>query len=64
MIILFPKRKGAKIATTILFQYLRNGAGFHYCLGAIDFAFAFGAITEKEKKALLEYLEERMRDRV
>ena len=59
MIILFPKRKGVKIATAILFDYIRSGASFHYVLGAIDFAFSFGAITKEEKAALLQYLEER-----
>ena len=59
MIILFPKRKGVKIAVAKLFELMRQGASFHYCLGAIDFAFTLGAITEKEKLALLEYLKER-----
>ena len=59
MLILFPKRKDVKIATTILFQYLRSGAAYNYCLGAIDFALAFGAITKQESLALIEYLEER-----
>lgn len=59
MIILFPKRKGVKIATTLIFEQISKGAKFSYVLGMIDFARGFGAITEKEKKALLEYLRER-----
>lgn len=59
MIILFPKRKGVKIAPTIIFKMMRKGAGFSYVLGAIDFAFEFGAITEKEKQGLIEHLVER-----
>ena len=59
MLILFPKRKGVKIATTLIFDMMRKGAGFQYVLGAIDFAFAFGAITSQEKKALEQHLGER-----
>ncbi len=59
MVILFPKRKGVIIAVTKLFELMRQGASFHYCLGAIDFAFALGAITQKEREILIQYLEER-----
>ena len=59
MLILFPKRKGVKIATTLIFKAMYAGASFHYMLGMIDFAKSFGAITEEEEKSLLEYLKER-----
>ena len=59
MLILFPKRKGIKIATTIIFDAIEKGADSAYVLGMIHFAFAFGAITLKEEQALFEYLKER-----
>ena len=59
MIILFPKRKGIKIATTLIFKEIKSGAGASFILGMIHFAFSFGAITEEEQKALIQYLEER-----
>ena len=59
MIILFPKRKGVKIATTLIFDLMEKGASSDYLQGAIDFSFAFGAITAKEKQVLMEYLEKR-----
>lgn len=61
MIILFPKHKGAKIATTLIFKEMAAGAGFHYILGMIGFAKSFGAITDEEAKILIQYLEERGR---
>ena len=65
MMILFPRRKGVKIATTILFEEMERGAGFHYTLGMIHFARRFGAITAKEEAGILEHLNEeyRMRER-
>ena len=59
MLILFPKHKGVKIATSIIFEEMHKGAGFHYILGMIAFARRFGAITAAEEKALIQYLEER-----
>lgn len=56
MLILFPKSKGVKIATTIIFEEMARGAGYHYVLGMIGFARRFGAITAAEEKGLLEYL--------
>jgi hypothetical protein len=61
MIILFPKRKGVKIATTIIFKEILSGKGQCYIQGMIDFAFAFGAITKEERKGLIEHLDERER---
>lgn len=65
MIILFPRHKGVKIATTIIFRAMMDGAGFHYILGMIDFARKFGAITSKEEASILEHLNEeyRLRER-
>lgn len=59
MIILFPKRKGVKISLELICAAMRKGASYHYVLGMLDFAADFGAITPKEKQALLEYLEKR-----
>ena len=59
MLILFPRRKGVKIATCLIFEAMRQGASYHYILGMIDFAADFGAITADEKKDLLIYLAER-----
>jgi hypothetical protein len=59
MFILFPKRKGVKIATTIIFEETSAGASYHYILGMIDFAKRFGAITKDEAQGLFEYLTER-----
>ena len=59
MLILFPKHKGVKIATTLIFQAIIDGASFHYIAGMIDFARSFGAITAAEEKALLDYIAER-----
>lgn len=59
MLILFPKRNGVKIATTIIFEAMLAGAGFHYLLGMLAFARKFGAITEAEEKGILDYIEER-----
>lgn len=59
MIILFPKRKGVKIATTLIFQAMEERKPQEYISGMIHFALAFGAITEAEKQALIEHLEER-----
>ena len=64
MIILFPKRKGAKIATTIICKELReaskSSSGYFFILGMIYFAAKFGAITYKEQIALTDYLNEIM----
>lgn len=59
MIILFPRRKGVKIATTLIFEAMERGESFRYVLGMIDFARKFGAITAAEAQALIEYLKER-----
>ena len=53
------KRNGVKIATTIIFEEIAAGAGIAYVLGMIDFAKRYGAITEAEQAALIQYLEER-----
>lgn len=65
MLILFPKRKGAKIATTIIFQEMKNikkgnSHNYFFVLGMLYFAAKFGAITHKEQIALTEYLNEKM----
>lgn len=59
MIILFPKRKGVKIATEIIFREISAGAGYGFIMGMIYFASKFGAITHKEQVALTEYLYKR-----
>ena len=59
MIILFPKKKGIKIATQIIFDEMRKGASTTYILGMLAFALRFGAITKKEQAAILEYLNAR-----
>jgi hypothetical protein len=62
MLILFPKRKGAKIATTIIFQEIKNvkdSAGYWYVLGMIFFAAKFGAISYDEQVSLTQYLNEK-----
>lgn len=59
MLILFPKRKRVKIATTLILEEMRAGASYTYILGMIGFARKFGAITEAEEKSLLDYLRER-----
>jgi len=64
MIILFPKRKGVKVATTIIFQEIENVKSSHsyfFALGQIYFAAKFGAITYKEQIALTEHLNEKLR---
>ena len=58
MIILFPKKKGVKIATTLIFEEIAQGASYQYILGMIDFAKKFGAITATEAKGLIDYLHE------
>ena len=66
MIILFPKRKGVKIATHIIFEEMKNlkkGSGsstYFIVLGMIYFAARFGAITYDEQIALTEHLNEKM----
>lgn len=59
MLILFPKKKGVKIATNIIFEEMAAGAGTSFILGMIYFAAKFGAITTQEAKGLTEYLAER-----
>lgn len=59
MLILFPRRKGVKVATTLIFQEIEAGAGFEFIMGMIYFAAKFGAITQEEQAALVEYLEKR-----
>ena len=56
MIILFPKRKGIKIATTIIFQAMEDKMPYDFIVGMIYFASAFGAINPKEQQALMQYL--------
>lgn len=53
------KHKGVKIATTIIFEEIMAGAGTQFILGMLHFARRFGAITEDENAALIQYLEER-----
>jgi hypothetical protein len=62
MIILFPKRKGVKIATTLIFKQIHKNASIPYVMGAIDFAKSFGAITEAEAQALTEHLLEEVKE--
>ena len=59
MLILFPKKKGVKIATTIIFEEINAGTTPSFILGMIYFASKFGAITTEETKGLTEYLWER-----
>ena len=61
-LILFPKRKGVKIATTLIFKEMEDLTGSHkyfFVLGMIYFAAKFGAITYKEQIALTEHLNEK-----
>lgn len=58
MLILFPKRKGIKIATTIIFDAIKRKEDIKIILGMIYFASAFGAINSKEQQALMQYLKE------
>lgn len=60
MIILFPRRKGIKIATTIIFEAIERKEDFKIILGMIYFASAFGAITPKEQQAIIQHLKEHM----
>lgn len=53
------KQNGVKIATTIIFDEMAQGADFQFILGMIHFAKRFGAINAEEQKALIEYLKER-----
>lgn len=57
--ILFPKRKGIKIATTIIFEEITAGTGASFIMGMLHFARRFGAITQEEQAALIQYIEER-----
>lgn len=59
MLILFPKRKGIKIATTLIFEEILAGAGYQFVMGMIYFAAKFGAITYEEQNSLVDYLIER-----
>lgn len=62
MFILFPKRKGAKIATTIIFEEMKNvkdSSGYWLVLGMILFAAKFGAISYEEQVSLTQYLNEK-----
>lgn len=58
MIILFPKKKGVKIATALILEEISQGASYHYILGMIDFARKFKAISAQEARALIDYLQE------
>lgn len=53
------KQNGIKIATTIIFEEILQGASFQRVMGMIDFAREFGAITQEEQSALIQYLKER-----
>lgn len=59
MMILFPKKKGIKIATYLIIEEILANQDKAYIMGMIDFALRFGAITHNEKAALIQYLEER-----
>lgn len=59
MIILFPKRKGVKIATTLIFEAMEQQRSAEFILGMISFALSFGAISQDEARTLKQYLEER-----
>ena len=59
MMILFPKKDGVKIATTIIWEEILAGASFKYLMGMLDFALRFKAITEKERDIMIEYMIER-----
>lgn len=61
MLILFPKKKGVKIATTIIFQAMQDELSYQHIMGMINFASQFGAITEEECKALIAHLNEQYR---
>lgn len=58
MFILFPKRKGIKIATRIIFEEMDYNLSADFIRGMIYFAARFGAITQSEQLALLEYVSE------
>ena len=59
MLILFPRRKEVKIATTLIFEMMGRQRSADYIKGAIAFALGFGAITKAEAEALEQHLKER-----
>ena len=61
MLILFPKRKGVKIATTIIFEEMAEPHNPLFVLGMIYFAAKFGAITPAEQSALIQLYAEQNR---
>lgn len=50
---------GINEALVILFKQFPTGSSFDYLLGMLDFAIAFGAITQEEYEAMYDYIEER-----
>ena len=65
-LILFPRRKGVKIATHIIFKEMENvcqssSSSYFLVLGMILFAARFGAISYDEQVALTAHLNEKMR---
>lgn len=56
MIILFPRRKGVKIATRLTFEAMEQRQEPQFIQGMIYFAAAFGAITKAERASLIQYL--------
>ena len=64
MYILFPKRKGVKIATKLIFEEMRQAKGkegYFLILGMILFAAKFGAITYEEQVSLTQHLNEQIK---
>lgn len=63
MFTLSPKHRRNKIALTIIFKAIGNKAGFNYVLGMIDLAHEIKAITDAERAALMQYLQESYEER-
>ena len=63
MIILFPKRKGVKVATSLIFEELERSTNLSFLLGMLHFAARFGAISQDEEIALYQHITEKFRER-
>jgi hypothetical protein len=63
MFILFQKRKRTKDATAAIFKAIRNQASYNYILGMMDLAHEIKAITDAERAALMQYLQESYEER-
>ena len=52
------KQKGVSLSAILIFAAIKERKSYDYVSGMINFTYAYGAINDEERKALIQYLVE------